>query len=1107
MIPRKIFAMFALAVMFAASGYSQAVSGSLLGTVTDATGGVVPNAQVTLREMDTGIVRNGQTGDSGNYVFVNLPQGRYSISVEVTGFKKAVRESIDVVVNASVRVDMTLVPGNVTEVVNVTAETPILQTDRADISRKVEEATLANIPLSTPGGRNFQALISLVPGTTRAFRPHSEFFNAQNSLSTQVNGQSRLANNLQFEGVDNNERTGLLQVLIPPIEALQTVDISTSNFEAELGRATGAVTNIQMKSGTNQLHGGGYWYNRVSALSARPFYDPVRSHFVYNYFGGQIGGPIIKNRTFFFFDFLRQTDHRYSVDRYTIPTDAERTGDLSVSTTQIYNPATGNPDGTGRQPFAGNKIDPSLIGPLQRKILALIPSPNLPGLNQNYFTLIPFVRNTNQYDIKGDHQQSSKDRFSVRYSRSTPVTFDGAAFGAAGGPHGGGFQGTGTQVTHNGALSYDRIFSPTLITQTRFGVSRYRNDAQQVDYGTKASDALGIPGVNLSDFTSGLVSIQIDNFTNPLIGWSASLPWVRAETNIDFVNTWTKTLSRHTIKAGIDLRRVRDDLLQAQTFNPRGVYNYGVNQTSIPGAATSFGNSMASFLLDSPRQVGRDLPIIFPTFRAWQTYLFVQDTWQVSQKLTVNFGLRWEYYPPAVSSHEKGGFSNYDPATNSLIVVGYGNNPQNMGLQTNYKDFAPRVGIAYRLNDKTVFRAGFGISYTPFPDNQYGWNNFPVTQNNAYIPNFTYGPAVLSVGGTTAATLARGFPAPIPAVIPSDGIIRNAPNQTFNVINLKFREPYVESWNVAVQRALPLKLSLELAYVANHGVAQPANYNLNAALAVGVDEAGRPLNVKFGRTADTNLRYQGFSSSYHSLQSKLERRFSGGVLILGSYTWGKAEGYQSEDGGLRFYINPRRNWERLDFDRTHNFTFAYVYEFPFGKGKKFAHSSRAADFVIGGWQMNGSLDIQSGFPLNFGGNGGVLRAPGNANTLNYFGDGIQLFHGNGRVQQGPEARWFNNAICSTSVTINCFAQPGNLQFGNLGPNVISGPGYWNMSLSLFKQFKVGERLNVQLRGESFSVVNTPNWNNPDTNIGNSTFGYITGAGGNRTVQLGLKVSF
>jgi hypothetical protein len=700
----------------------------------------------------------------------------------------------------------------------------------------------------------------------------------------------------------------------------------------------------------------------------------------------------------------------------------------------------------------------------------------------------------------------------VRYSRSTPVTFDGSAFGAAGGPHGGGFQGTGTQVTHNGAINYNHIFSPTLITEVRTGVSRYRNDAQQVDYGSKASDQIGIPGVNLSDFTSGLVSIEIDNFTNPLIGYSASLPWVRAETNINLVNTWTKTLSRHTVKWGVDLRRVRDELLQAQTFNPRGVYRYGVNQTLTTGvSASSFGNSFASFLLDLPRQVGRDIPQVFPTFRAWQFFTFVQDKWQVSQKLTIDIGLRWELYPPAVSSHPSGGFSNYDPTNNTLVIAGVGNNPQNMGMQTNYKDFAPRMGIAYRLNDKTVIRTGYGISFSPFPDNQYGWNNFPVTQNNAYNTAFTYGPAILSTG--LPATLARGFPPPAPFVIPSNGIIQlplaGYPESDFNVINKNFREPYVQAWNFAIQRALPGNFSIDVAYVGNHGVAQTVNYNLNAATVLGLDTRGQPLFNKFGRRANANFRYQGFSTSYNALQVKFDRRFSNGLLINGHYTWSKAMGMapSGETGGLRYYINPERNWQRLNFDRTQNFVFGYVYELPFGKGKRYLSNSGVLSHLAGDWQINGYFGIISGPVLHFGGNTGVLLAPGNENTLNYFGDGIQILKGNGRVQQGPQARWFNNAICSATVTTNCFAQPGSLQFGNLGPNVLSGPGSWDMSLSVFRDFKVKERFTAQIRGESFSTANTPQWGNPDTNIGNTTFGYITGAGGNRTVQLGLKLIY
>jgi hypothetical protein len=586
------------------------------------------------------------------------------------------------------------------------------------------------------------------------------------------------------------------------------------------------------------------------------------------------------------------------------------------------------------------------------------------------------------------------------------------------------------------------------------------------------------------------------------VGYSASLPWVRAETNIDVVNTWTKTLSTHTVKWGADLRRVRDDLIQSQTYSPRGLYGYGSSTTSLnsPGVSipTGPGNNFASFLLDLPNSVGRDLLIVAPTYRAWELFLYAQDKWQVNRKLTIDLGVRWEYYPPAVSSHKAGGFSNYDPANNSLVIAGVASNPQDLGLTVHYKDFAPRVGIAYRVDEKTVLRGGFGISYTPFPDNTYAFN-FPVKQNNAFSTANSYSPSLLPNG--QVATLASGFPAPTPAVIPANGIIANADvNQVYEVINKHFREPYVESWNAALQRALPFKIALDVAYVANHGVAQPTNYNLNAATVLGLDNGGRPLYQLFKRAADTNLRYVGYSSSYNSLQVKVDRRFSGGVLITTAYTWGRAEGVQSEDGGLRFYIDQRRNWERLDFDRRHNFILGYVWDLPFGKGKRFANSNQLISAVVGGWQLNGGLDIQSGTPLNFGGNSAPLHAPGNSNTLNYFGSSIALPKGNGR-----DAPWFTPNRCSATVTADCFAQP--TLWGNLGPNVISGPGYWNMNLSVFREFSIKEKLKLQLRGESFSVINTPQWNNPDTGIGNPTFGYITGAGGNRTVQLGAKVIY
>lgn len=1052
----------------------------------------MPRVTVTITEVNTGISRNTQTNESGNYSFPDLQPGTYTVVAENAGFKRVSRAGVAILVNSSPRIDFTMQAGNVTETVNVSSESPLLQTERADTGRQIENKTLEDLPVSA--GRNFQSFIKLVPGATAPFRPHSEFFNPQNSLSTQVNGQSRLGNNLQFEGVDNNERTGLLQVLIPPLEAIQAVDVSTSNFEAELGRATGAVTNIILKSGTNQIHGQAYWFNRVSALSARNFYDTARGHFVYNYFGGNVGGPIIKNRTFFFGDYLRIADHRYNPDRYTLPTGAERGGDLTASTTTIYDPNTGNPDGSGRAPFPGNQIPTSRFSPVSQKILSLVPLPNLAGLSNNYFALIPFVRDTNQFDVKVDHNQSEKDRFSIRYSFSRPKTFDGPSFGEAGGPHGGGFQGTGIQNTHNGAISYNHIFSPTLISEVRFGVSRYRNDAQQVDYGK--SDSI-VPGVNVDGFTSGQVGIDVPNFSSPLIGYSASLPWVRAESNVDFVNNWTKSKGNHTIKFGFDIRRIRDDLRQTQTYSPRGRYSYGSATTSIPGAATSFGNNLAGFLLDLPTSVGRDLLIATPAYRAWETFLFAQDKWIVTPKLTLDIGIRWEYYPPGTPAFN-GGFSNYDPGNNSLVLAGIGSNPSNLGLDQHYKDFAPRVGIAYRLNEKTVVRAGFGISYAPFPDNTYAYN-FPVKQNNAYNPDCSFCPAVLPNG--QVAKLNIGFPAPSLVNIPTNGILPNADiNQVYEVVNKHFREPYVESWNAALQRALPHRFTLDVAYVANHGVDQPANFNLNASNTLGGDVASQPLFVAYKRKADTNLRYVGYSSSYNSMQVKLDKRYSSGLAITTAFTWGHALGYQSEDAGITFYINGARNWRTLDFNRKFNFVQSYAYQLPFGQGRKYL-TRGPIGLIAGGWQLNGILTISSGTPLNFGGNSAGLKAPGNGNTLDRFGP-IRVLKGNGR-----DAAWFDPAKCDSTVTAGCFAQPGALQFGNLGINPIYGPGSWNLDGSIFRTFKISERFSLELRGEAFSAANSPQWGNPDTNFGNKTFGFITGAGGNRQMQLGTKLTF
>jgi hypothetical protein len=1108
----------------------QAVDATLLGTVTDTSGAPVANVKVSITEVNTGISRNSQTNDSGNYVVPDLPPGTYTVTAELTGFKRASRARVDVIVNTTTRVDLELQPGNVSETITVEAETPILQTERADTGRKIETVMTENLPLGT--NRNYQNLLNLVPGTTRATFQHSQFFNASSSLQTEVNGQLRMGNSYQLEGIDDNERTGLLQILVPPLEAIETVDVSTSNYDAELGRASGAVTNVIFKSGTNSFHGAAYEFMRNSYLNARNFFDPSVGHLAYNYFGGNIGGPIKKNKLFFFADYLRVTDHEANTNLVTIPTMAFRSGDLSSSTTAIYNPFSGNPNGTGRQQIAAtsapgqgtvpgpngpvdafnaactnaagclNIIPTALIDPISTKLMNLVPAPTAAGNTNNFFGLLAFHKDTDFVDAKIDANLSDKDRLSGRFSYQRPAIFQAPLFGIAGGPAQGNFEGSGVQNTYSTGINYNRFFSSSLVAEFRFGVAWYHNEAHNTDFGTNTSQTLGIPGVNLDPITSGIVGVTINGgFSNPLIGFSASLPWVRAETNIDFANTWTKIRGNHTFKFGVDLRRIRDALLQEQTFSPRGLYTFNDGQTALntgtAASKTSFANNFASFLFDVPGQAGRDLATFFPNYRAWQFFSFVQDKWLVTPKLSADIGVRWEFYPPATPV-APGGFSNYDPVHNALLVSGIGGIPNDLGIAKHYKDFAPRLGLAYRLREKTVLRAGFGISYAPFPDNSYAYN-FPVRANNAFNPAIaSFGPAVLPNG--QIATFENGFPAPNLPVVPSNGIISNpAISTNYFVVNPNFKNPYVESWNMAIQQSLPFRFVLDVAYVGNHGVDSVVNFNLNAATVVGLGNKGLPEFNSFGRTASTNLLFAGYSSSYHALQVKFDRRFSGGLATTTAYTFGKGMGYQTgDDGGLAFYVNQRRNYARNDFDRTHTFVQSIVYDLPVGRGKRFLSSGPAA-MILGDWRISSFLTIMSGLPLYFTANSSSLLAPGNTQTPDLVAP-VQILHGVGTA----------NAWFSTSS----FAAPAANTFGNVGRNFLSGPNFFDLDASLSKTLRFTERYSLELRGEAFGLTNTPqfffgsgNGTVAGVTLGSTSFGHVTNASGGRVLQLGAKVTF
>jgi hypothetical protein len=1123
---RKILVLFAFVALSAGITFAQAVSASITGTVTDASGAVVANSKVTITEMNTGVAHTVMSNDSGNFNLLNIPPGRYEVSVEMTGFKKDVRSNIDVAVDTTARVDMQLSPGNITETIEVSASAPVLKADRADVTTTIPQVSVEDLPMGM--NRNFQNLLTLVPGTTDPTEQHSQFFNASSSLQMNTNGQPRMSNNYQIEGIDNNERTGLLQILITPADSIQQIDASTGNHDLELGRGTGAVVNVQIKSGTNQIHGGASEYLQNSAFDARLFFNPSVGHIAYNQVNGYIGGPIKKNKIFFFGLYQRTMDHEANANQTTIPTAPFRAGDLSngangFTENIVYDPNTGDPvTGANRQAFPNNIIPANRINPVSAALLKLLPGTNEPvtaiGQNNDYFALLPFTKTMDHIDSKVDWQATDKDRFSVRFSFEKPVIFQAPEFGVYGGPAQGAFEGTGTQRTFSTGINYDRTFSPTLIGNFRVGVAYYNNVAQQSDYGLNDSTQLGIPGVNLNQFTTGMTGINITDYsTGDLLGYSASLPWTRAEANIDFVNTWTKIHGNHTFKFGVDIRRIRDALLQDQTYSPRGVFNFEQGDTTALCTLSSAGlctyssigiaNYMAEFLLDLPNFVGRDVNTYFPALRATQIFSFVGDRWAISPRWTVDLGLRWEIYPPFTPQFP-GGFSNYIPTNNTLVLAGIGGNPSDMGMENHLHFLAPRVGTAYRITDKTVVRAGLGLSYTSFPDNTYAFN-FPVRSNNGYNPvggTYQNSTAAIYPAGQVA-TFQTGVPTPQAVVVPSNGIITNPNNtQQYFYIPQNYKNPYIIQWNIALQRMLPHNWTLDVGYVGSHGVDTNLMWNMNAGFIVGAGANGQPEFPTYGRQVATTEFFQGFSSSFNALEAKVDHVFAGGFMMTNAFTWQKAMDYQSgDDGGpARWYINFQRNYARADWDRTLNLVQSMQYELPFGPNKHFlAHG--VGSQIIGGWKITSILTARTGQPLTFTGQGSLINATGNTETPNLIAP-LQILHG---INTGNP--WFSTGS---------FVEPITGTWGALGRAVASGPGEFRIDAGVTRIFSLGAegRRSLQFRGEALNLTNTPIFSNPNTDLTSTNFGFITGTvssgtgvnGWNtsgRALQLSVKVKF
>ena len=791
-------ALSALLMLIPSTASAQAVTGTLLGNVTDSSGAAVPGATVTATNIDKNISRNVVSNESGYYIFTSLPNGTYTVDAELQGFKKTARQGVKVDVNTTVRVDLALSVGQMTEEVTVAAESPALQTDRTDTGRILESKMVSELPLTF--NRNFQSLTMVVPGVTRPHREHSQFFNSQDSLRYEVNGQPGMASNTLIEGLDDNQKTGLLQVIIPAADALETVSISTSNYDAEFGRSGGAVTNVTLKSGTNDLKGSAFFFGNNEKTNAGDYFSHIKAPTKFANGGFTLGGPIVKSKLFFFGDYQRTLDNNGYVVRTTVPTLAMRNGDFSASTSKIYDPTTGDVSGANRVAFDGNIIPQNRISPIARKLLAFVPEPNLAAaLGQNNYQKAQVrEKTTDGFDAKVNYTLSAKDQMSYRVSFMRPVVFDPGLFGEYGGPANGGFAGTGTNTSSSTAVTWTRVFGPKTVLDVRGGLNYYHNVTATTGDGLTTSTDVGIPGANLDQYTSGVSYINIGGYGDPLLGFSASQPWDRSEKTWNVTTTLTKLMSTHTLKLGGEWRHNRDMLLQTQDAGgPRGRFNFTTSGTSVPAeqsSALGVANAFASFLLDWPAVVQRDLKVIDePGTQHMGTFLYAHDKWQARSNVTVDMGLRWEYYSPLEGLEGKGTLSTYDPSTNTFHVAGYGNFNNALNVKNTFTNFAPRTGVSWRLNEKSVVRAGYGASTIPFPDNRYAFN-YPVKQNyNGTAAN----------GFQAQGSMAAGFPAPALLNVPSDGIVPvtgSLLNGTWDVIPTTLREATLHSWNVAFRR-------------------------------------------------------------------------------------------------------------------------------------------------------------------------------------------------------------------------------------------------------------------------------------------------------------------
>lgn len=1117
--------------------YAQVESGRVVGAVHDSTGAVISGAKVTVTNVNTNLTHSVTTNEGGEYAVSELPPGEYTLVGEHDGFKRAARTPFKLDVNQVVRVNLTLTVGSVTETMTITAAEPLVESETSSIGQVIEQNRVNDLPLN---GRNFIQLAYLSPGVNEGPQGTVQSGNIPEneraSGAIQANGLMATNNNFLLNGFDNNEQQIGFEVIQPSVDAIQEFKVQTNGFGADIGRG-GAVVNIVLKSGTNNFHGGAFEFLRNSALDAKNYFDDPNSPippYKQNQFGVSLGGPIIRNKTFFFVDYQGTRIRESQTVISTVPTLQERAGNFSDAYTGMIDPGTGLDTGTifdpkTGQPFSGNVIPKcrnpsggSCLDPAGVNVLNVYPKPNIAGAGiANNYLSNPLVKNNqDSFDIRVDHQVNSRNNLFGTFSygnvdATNPDPFPGLAGGGT-------FSGNINNKALAAGITDAFSISNNVVNEFKLGYTRYVVDAIPFFYGQPIAQQLGIPGINISGnpATGGLPNFVVSSLSPA--GNQDYFPENLRENNFQLIDSVSITHGAHNFKFGGDIRLRRHGF--SQTQNARGdLYFTGqfTGPAEVPNGPFA-GDATADLALGYVQSAFRDGQKSPFGMSWWEISTYFMDDFRASNRLTLNLGLRWDIFTPMVEDHNR--LANFNFATGQFVMAGTPGVSRSGNVELNLHNFAPRIGFAYTPfdNNKTVVRGAFGI----FFDQQANQNDAEL----AFNPTGLFGSQSILVPGsstTPAMVLSQGFPTPLPYPTLAD------PSGRASAFFMNNATTYVEEWNLNVERQLMKDAVLQVAYVGTHALHlsylrdlnqpfQPLDSNFALDANQLPTNIGRPYYNTVPNIAAIRTEGHDISSITQGLQVRFEKRLSADWSMLNSYTWQHTIGYSSENESVGTSLEPQNTHdmvaERGDVepDYRHQFTSAWSYSLPFGPGHRWLASDGPARWITAGWQLNGIIALYSGRsftpylsfdPTNTGSAGprpDIVGNPydfSNATTTGF----------DGGPPTCPSTRqsilcWFNPAVYALPQLAP--GQTFATQFGDAGRGTLRGPAQYNVDFSVFKDFPITESKLLQFRAELFNLFNTPQFGDPNFSVDTAQAGSITSTvHSSRQIQFALKFAF